>query len=421
MGDVAADDDGAVQKEGIADLEAGEFLEGLGNRLGEVDLDAVLVLGHAILLGQQTPRITVHLLDEETVLGDLRLDVAVGRAGDRHADGAGSAVAGEANDADVVGKVLAAELGADAELLRGDEELVLQLDVAEGLAVLVPLGRQAVEVTGGGELDRLHAGVGRGAADDESDVIGGAGGGAEVLHLLDQVLLQLLRGEEGLGLLIEHGLVGAAATLGHEEELVVGVVGGEDVDLRREVGAGVDLLVHIQRHGLAVAQVLFGVGLVNPLADVLGVIDSGPDLLPLLGDDGGGAGVLAGGELELGGDHGVAQKGQGDAHVVAGSFGIAKDLGDLLVVRLAQEEGDILHRRVGENGQSLGIDLEHLLAGEFLHRDQLLGTGDLVVAGGVLVEGGGVLVDEFRGGHVLSPCDGMGSRQQRRFWTGGSL
>ena len=45
-------------------------------------------------------------------------------------------MAGEANDAHVVGKVLAAELGADAELVGGLQQLVLQFDVAESLAVL---------------------------------------------------------------------------------------------------------------------------------------------------------------------------------------------------------------------------------------------------------------------------------------------
>ncbi len=89
-------------------------------------------------------------------------------------------------------------------LLGGFEQAVFQFDVAEGLAVLVAFGRQAVEVLGGGQLDGLHGGVGRGAADDEGDVVGRAGGGAEGLHLVDQVLEQLLRGEQRLGLLVEH-------------------------------------------------------------------------------------------------------------------------------------------------------------------------------------------------------------------------
>ena len=137
VGDVAADDDGAVQKERGGDRMLAQLGEDLLHRLIEVDLDAVLMLA-AIFVGDETAGIAVHLLDKEAVLGDLRLDVAVGGAGDRHPDRAGGAVAGETDDADVVGKVLAAELGADAEFLRVNEEAVLQLDVAESLAVLVP-------------------------------------------------------------------------------------------------------------------------------------------------------------------------------------------------------------------------------------------------------------------------------------------
>ena len=59
----------------------------------------------------------LELFEEDAVAGDLGLDVAVGGAGDADADGARGGVAGQADDADVVGEVLAAELGADAELL----------------------------------------------------------------------------------------------------------------------------------------------------------------------------------------------------------------------------------------------------------------------------------------------------------------
>ena len=197
----------------------GELGQDLLHRLVQVDVDAVLMLA-SVFLRDQAARIAVQFFDEEAVPGDLRLDVAVGRAGDRHADRAGGAVPREADDPDVVGKVLAAELGADAQLVRLVEQLLLQFQIAERLAVLVPLGRKLVVILGGGELDRFHAGIGTGAADDDGDVIRRAGGGAEVLHLADQELQQAFRGEQRLGLLEEGGLVGGAAALGHEEELV---------------------------------------------------------------------------------------------------------------------------------------------------------------------------------------------------------
>ncbi len=69
-------------------------------------------------------------------------------------------MAGQADDAHVMGKVLTAELGADAQLLGCCQQLVFQFDIAEGLTVFVANGGQAVQVAGGGQFDGLHAGVG---------------------------------------------------------------------------------------------------------------------------------------------------------------------------------------------------------------------------------------------------------------------
>ena len=267
--------------------------------------------------------------------------------------------------------------------------------------MLVAVRGQAVQFLGGGQLDGLHALVGRGAADDKGDMVGRAGGRAQVFHLLDQELVELVRGQQRLGLLVEHGLVGGAAALGHEDELVVVAVGGQDVDLGRQVGAGVDLLVHVQGHGLGVAQVFLGVGLVDALGEPLLVLDAGPDLLPFLGGHGGGAGVLADRQVELGGDLGVAQEGQGHALVVHGGLGVAEDLGDLLVVGRTQEEGDIAHGLIGQDRERLGADPDDVLVGEFLHHDIFFRALYLAVGGLVLAEWERVLIHEGFGGHAL--------------------
>ena len=68
--------------------------------------------------------------------------------------------------------------------------------------------------------------------------------------------------EEGLGLLVEVGLVGRTAALSHEEELVLVAGNGEEIDLGGEVGAGVHLLVHGERGVLGVSEVEAGVGVV---------------------------------------------------------------------------------------------------------------------------------------------------------------
>ena len=71
-------------------------------------------------------------------MGDLAQGLAVGRARHRDADRARGAVAGQPDDPHVVAEVLAAELGADAELLGLGEDLGLELDVAEAVAGGVP-------------------------------------------------------------------------------------------------------------------------------------------------------------------------------------------------------------------------------------------------------------------------------------------
>jgi hypothetical protein len=53
---------------------------------------------------------------------------------------------GEADDPHIVGEVFAAELGADPQLVRLVEELLLQLQIAERLAVFVSMGGKLVVI-----------------------------------------------------------------------------------------------------------------------------------------------------------------------------------------------------------------------------------------------------------------------------------
>ena len=62
-------------------------------------------------------RVPVHPLQPDAVPVDFRFYVPVGTAGDADADGAGSAVAGHADDTDVVGEGFAPELGSDPDPL----------------------------------------------------------------------------------------------------------------------------------------------------------------------------------------------------------------------------------------------------------------------------------------------------------------
>ena len=156
-------------------------------------------------------------------------------------------MAGQTNHADVVGEVLAAELGTESQLVGFFEQLLLQFHIAESTSGLVAGGGQIVIVVCGSEFHREQVLLGRSTADDEGDVIGRTGGGAEGLHL---------RHEEGnersgildacLGLLIEVGLVGRTATFHHAEETVFVALGGLEVNLGGQVAAGVHLVVHVE-------------------------------------------------------------------------------------------------------------------------------------------------------------------------------
>ena len=101
------------------------------------------------------------------------------------------------------------------------EDLLLEVVVAERVAELGALGGQGVEVAGGGELRDLERVLGRHAADDDGEVVRRAGRRAERAQLLVQERAEPLGVQQRLRLLVEEGLVGRAAALGHHEELVL--------------------------------------------------------------------------------------------------------------------------------------------------------------------------------------------------------
>jgi hypothetical protein len=225
-------------------------------------------------------------------------------------------VAGQADDPHVVAEVLAAELRADLRPARQLEDLRLELVVPEALAELVAGLREGVEVAGRRQLGRLHRDLGRRAADHDGQVVRRAGGRAQRPDLRVQELEHAGLVQDGLGLLVEVALVGRAAALGHEQQLVRVAVDRGDLDLGRQVGAGVDLLPHRQRCHLRVAQVRRLVGLEDAARDGLLVTTAGDDTLTALALDDGRAGVLAHGEHAARGDGGVLQQVEGHEAVV---------------------------------------------------------------------------------------------------------
>ena len=356
--DVAGHDHRAGQREAGLDRVAAQLGPDLVHRPRQVDADDVAAQLVLVDLGQEPGRVVLQLLEVDAVVGDLGEDLPVGRAGhgDRH--GAGGAVAGQADHPDVVAEVLAAELGPDAEALHLGQDLGLELRVAEPVAQLAALGGQGVEVAGRGQLRGLQGELGGGPADHDGQVVGRAGGGAECPELLVEEPAQAVRVEQRLGLLEQEALVGRAAALGHEQERVGVPVDRRDLDLRGQVGPGVDLVPGGQRRHLAVAQVVALVGLEDAAGDRLLVTAPGEDELALLALDDGGAGVLAHREDAAGRDAGVLQQVERHEAVVGRGLGVVEDLPELLEVPGSQVVGDLVHGQGGEPGQHLGLDGE---------------------------------------------------------------
>ena len=230
--------------------------------------------GHRGSLGRQEARgILLQLFEEDALGRDLGLDVAVGRAAHADGHGARSRMARSADHPHVVHEILAAELGADAALAADFQHLLLPFQVAEAASALVARGGQLVEVAGRSLLHRRKAHLGRRAADADGQVVGRAGRRAEVEDMLLDEFRERLLVQQRLGLLVEESLVGRAAALGDEEELVLHAgLAAVDVDLRGKVRARVLLVGHRKGHDLRIAQVAVLVGLVNAPGDALGVV-----------------------------------------------------------------------------------------------------------------------------------------------------
>ncbi len=117
-------------------------------------------------------------------------------------------------------EVLAAELRADAELTGHLQDLLLQLHVPEPVTEFGTFAGQLVEVPCRGQLRDLEVVLGGHAPDDDREVVRRTGGRPQAPQLLVEEPREPLGVQHGLRLLVQERLVGAAAALGHEQELV---------------------------------------------------------------------------------------------------------------------------------------------------------------------------------------------------------
>ncbi len=298
-------------------------------------------------------RMMLQLLQIDAVLGDLAEDLPVRRAGDAEPDRQRRAVPRQADHAHVVAEILSAELRADAERLRHLQDLLLHLEIAEGVAVGRALRRQRVEIARRSELHRLHRQLGRGAADDDGQVIRRARRGAERQHLLLQERQHAVARQDRRRRLEQETLVGRAAALGHEHELVGVLALRIDLALRGHVVLRVLLLEHRQRRHLRVAQVALQVRIARALGQRRLVVTLGDDARALLAHDDRRAGVLAHRQHAAGGDVGVLQEVEGDELVVVGGFLVVEDVAQLLQMPRPQVVVDVDERGLGERAQGV--------------------------------------------------------------------
>mmetsp|Transcript_177363 Transcript_177363/g.568714 ORF Transcript_177363/g.568714 Transcript_177363/m.568714 type:complete len:335 (-) Transcript_177363:634-1638(-) len=249
MRDVSGHDEGSRQLNTRLDRILRQLRQDLRHGLVQVDLhrDAHrgVIWPRFGLDWQEARRVVLELLDEDSLRIDLRQDLAVRATRHAEANGTARAVAGQADHAAVVREVLASELCTHLEVLADLQRLGFPIEIPEGAAVLVARGRKEVVIPRACQLHGLEAHLGRGASDDQRNVVRGASARAQGLHLFLDECLQLLRVEQSLCLLVQVRFVGRAAALGHEMELVGASLGREDVELAREVR----LRVLLREHG----------------------------------------------------------------------------------------------------------------------------------------------------------------------------
>ena len=152
-----------------------------------------------------------------------------------------------------------------------------------------------------------------------------ASGGAEHAHLFIDEAAQTLRVEQRFGFLKQITFIGRAAALGYEHQLVGLAFFGENFDLRRQVGAGILFLKHVEGGHLTVAQIGLGKSRGNTAGQRRLVIAVGPDGIALFSHDDSGAGILAHRQGAAGGNIGIFKQFERHEAIVVRGFGIVQD------------------------------------------------------------------------------------------------
>ena len=155
-------------------------------------------------------------------------------------------MAWQADHTYVVCEELSTKLCTQAQFFRCLLQSVFQFNVAESLSQLIAFGRQVVVIFGRRQLHCLQVSLCRRTADHKRQVVGRAGSRTQRLHLLNQEGFQFPGGKQSLGFLVEVGLIGGTTSLGNAKELVFITLHSIEIDLCRQVGASIHLVVHVE-------------------------------------------------------------------------------------------------------------------------------------------------------------------------------
>mmetsp|Transcript_4288 Transcript_4288/g.10520 ORF Transcript_4288/g.10520 Transcript_4288/m.10520 type:complete len:256 (+) Transcript_4288:974-1741(+) len=201
-----------------------------------------------------------------------------------------------------------------------------------------------------------------------------ASGRAQTFEVLIQKLHQGIRVEDGLGLLIEKGLVGASATLRDEEELVLITLGGVKINLCGQVGSCVDLVKSGERCHLRVAQVGLSVRVVDTLRDGFFVRTAqGPHVFALLAHHDRRSGILAARKHHTSSDVGILEELKGNETIVFGGLWIIQNVAQLLEMSRTQQMSNVTHRLAGQEFECFRIDFQNFTTIEVDGFNELVG------------------------------------------------
>ena len=125
MSYITSHDDGAIEVYTGRDRVFAQLLANVSDRLVEVDIYCVAFTSLAQCLRYQLVWFVIHLLDEDTILSYLSLDVTVCRTRDTQSDRAGSTMTRQTNHANIVGESRTTKLCSETNLLSLLEQLLL--------------------------------------------------------------------------------------------------------------------------------------------------------------------------------------------------------------------------------------------------------------------------------------------------------